>query len=134
MRRGGVRGCRGKTVCSSAVLGQLRDVGQREGAAGGHAVDGQRGALDPCTLTALLIWGDFVALLTGASKGALQVDARSVGADPRGQTPQDQRRSQWGVTGSGGPGTDQQSHSQTVAVCCSQGPLPPQVRGLVRGE
>lgn len=86
MRRGGVRGCRGKTVCSSAVLGQLRDVGQREGAAGGHAVDGQRGALDPCTLTALLIWGDFVALLTGASKGALQVDARSVGADPRGQT------------------------------------------------
>lgn len=30
------------SLCSSAVLGQLRDVGQREGAAGGRVVDGQR--------------------------------------------------------------------------------------------
>lgn len=56
------------------------------------------------------------------------------GSDPRGQTFQDQRRSRWGVTGSSGPGTDQQSHSWTEAACCSQGLLPPQARGLVRGE
>ena len=56
------------------------------------------------------------------------------GSDPRGQTPQDQRRRRLGVTGSSGPGTDQQSHSQTEAACRSRGPLPSQARGLVRDE
>lgn len=37
-------------------------------------------------MAALLICGDLVALLTRASKGALQVDAPSMGTDPRGQT------------------------------------------------
>lgn len=37
------------------------------------------------TLAAFLVWGDLVAWLTRASKGAFHVDAPSMGTYPRGQ-------------------------------------------------
>lgn len=37
-------------------------------------------------MAALLVWGDLIALFTRAFKGAFQVDAPSMGTDPRGQT------------------------------------------------
>lgn len=39
-----------------------------------------------CTLAALLVRGDLIARLTGASKGAFHIDTTSMGTDPRGQT------------------------------------------------
>lgn len=39
-----------------------------------------------CTLAALLVPGDLIARLTGASKGAFHIDTTSMGTDPRGQT------------------------------------------------
>lgn len=37
-------------------------------------------------MAALLVQGDLIARLTGASKGAFHIDTTSMGTDPRGQT------------------------------------------------
>lgn len=68
-----------------ASSGVASGTGSQRGRCCGFDLSVEELVLHLCTLAALLVRGDLIARLTGASKGAFHVDTTSMGTDPRGQ-------------------------------------------------